>query len=265
MIDVTSLEKALCHAYCSSITVRAVPYGYAVSTTMVDRSGDPIGCYIVEGEDGYRLEDDGEYLARMVGSGLQFEQGQRGKILDDILSEGQAFWDRDDYLIRSHNISSSELGVRLIEFISSLIRVRDLELLTYERIRSTFREDVIHALRERYGEVAEFQENTAVDEQFHEFPSDLIITPYCKSSFKGAVYAITSNDRINEALLLLLDAKDKRRSDFKIIAIIEDVDMKVIKRGNFQRAQNRFLSMPIYRGDEQAAIERVGIELGLAA
>ncbi len=265
MIDATSLEEALCHAYCSSITVRAVPYGYAVSTLIVDRSGDPIGCYIMEGEDGYRLEDDGEYLARIVGSGLQIDQGQRGKILDDILSEGHAFWDRDNYLIRSQNICSSELGVRLIEFISSLIRIRDLELLTYERIRSTFREDVIHALRSRYNEVAEFQENVAVDEQFHEFPSDLIITPHCKEGLKGAVYMITSNDKLNEALLLLLDAKDKLRKDFKIIAIMEDVDMKAIKRGNFQRAQNRFLSMPIYRGDEQAAIERVGIELGIAA
>ena len=265
MIDVNSLEEALCRAYCSSITVRAVPYGYAVSTLIVDRSGDPIGCYIVEEEDGYRLEDDGEYLARMVGFGLQIDQGQRGKILDDILSEGQAFWDRDNYLIRSHNICSSDLGVRLIEFISSLVRVRDMELLTHDRIRSTFREDVIHALRDRYGGVAEFRENAAVDTQFHEFPSDLIITPHVESSLKGAVYMITSNDKLNEALLLLLDAKDKQRSDFKIIAIMEDVDMKVIKRGNFQRAQNRLLSMPIYRGDEQAAIERVGIELGIAA
>ena len=265
MIDTASLEKTLCQAYCSSISVRAVPCGYAVSTLFVDRSGDPIGCYIVEDEDGYRIEDDGEYLARMIGSGLQIDQGQRGKILDDILDEGQVFWDRDTYLIRSHNIKSFELGERLVEFISSLIRVRDLELWTQDRIRSTFREDVVSALRERFSEVAEFRENDSIDEQFHEFPSDLIITPHCESAIKGAVYTVTSNDKLNEALLLLLEARDKRRDDFKIIAIIEDLDMKGMNRRSFQRAQNRLLSMPIYRGDERAAIDRVGIELRIAA
>lgn len=265
MIDAMALEETLCHAYCSSISVRAVPYGYAISTLFVDRSGDPIGCYIVEGADGYRIEDDGEYLARMIGSGLQIDRGQRGKILDDILGEANAFWDRDSYLIRSESIPMSELGARLIEFISSLIRVRDLELLTQERIRSTFREDIIDALRVRFGDTADFQENAPIDGQFREFPSDLIITPRCELGFKGAVYTITSNDRLNEALLLLLEAKSKQRDDFKIIAIMEDAEMKVVSRRNFQRAQNRLLPMPIYRGDEQAAIERVGIELGIAA
>ena len=67
-----------------------------------------------------------------------------------------------------------------------------------------------------------------MDVQFHEFPSDLIITPHFESGCKGAVYMVTSNDKLNEALLLLLDAKDKQRSDFRIIAIMEDVDMKTI-------------------------------------
>ena len=265
MIDAALLEKALCQAYCSSITVRAVPCGYAVSTLFVDRSGDPIGCYIVEDEDGYRIEDDGEYLARVIGSGLQIDQGQRGRILDDILEEGQAFWDRNTYMIQTRKVCGSEMGERLVEFISSLIRVRDLELLTQERIRSTFREDVIDALRERFGDVAQFRENAAIDEEFHEFPSDLIITPRYDSGVKGAIYTITSNDRLNEALLLLLEARNKGRDDFKIIAIVEDADMKVVNRRNFQRAQNRLPSMPIYRGDEKAAIERVGSELRIAA
>ena len=266
MIDKDMLEKALCQAFCTSATVNPVPCGYAVGTPFLDDSGDVIECYIVEDGDGYHLEDDGGYLSRLKGSGVPIDTGSRRKLLEEILAQSHAFLDADTYEIRSRSFPSEEVGSRLIRFVSSLIRVRDLECLTPEIVRSTFREDATADLREHYGAVATFHENEPVDSEFLEFLSDLVIRPIADSgTVTGAIYFVASNERLNEALLLFYEAKTKRREDFKIIALIEDAQMPSVSRRHFQRAQNRSLPMPIYRGDEKEAVDRVGRELAMAA
>lgn len=264
MINTEAIKKTLCSTFCSSITVNPVPSGFAVSALFADRSGDPIGCYIVEDGDGYRIEDDGEYLARLIGSGIPIDQGQRGQLLEAILAQGGAAWDQDTFEIKSRAFEEGDLGFRLVNFISSLIRVRDLELLTRDVVRSTFREDAIAALEERYGQVANFNENRPIDKALSEFPADLVIRPKHTDRAKtGALYFVTSNDKLSEALLLQMEAERLGRNDFKIVALIEDSDMRPISRKRFQRAQNRSLSMPIFRGDEDAAVSRIGRDLDL--
>ena len=266
MINTEALEKKLCQTFCASISVNPVPRGYAVSTLFLDRSGDRVGCYVVEDGDGFRIEDDGEYLARLIGSGIPIDQGMRGQLLDSILAQSLASWDRDEFIIRGPSLQIDEIGSGLIQFISSLMRVRDLELLTRDVVRSTFREDAIAALEERFGKAAHFEENAAVDQQFREFPSDLIIRPRTENETKaGALYFVTSNEKLNEALLLFLEAQNKGRGDFQIIAMLEDADMRAVSRRHFQRAQNRSLSMPIFRGDEEEAVNRIGRDLAIAA
>lgn len=264
MINVEALRKTLCNTFCSSITVNPVPSGFAVSTFFTDQSGDPIGCYVVEDGDGFRIEDDGEYLARLVGSGMPIDQGQRCQLLESILSQSGAFWDQDTYEIRSQSFNAEEVGSRLIDFLSSLIRIRDLELLTRDVVKSTFREDAISALEDRYGEVANFNENQAIDRTLSEFPADLVIRPKTQGKV-GALYFVTSNEKLSEALLLQMEAENMKRRDFSIIAMIEDSEMRPISKKKFQRAQNRSLSMPIFRGDEDAAVGRIGRDLDLAA
>ncbi|MFN3634354.1 MAG: DUF1828 domain-containing protein [Rhizobium rhizophilum] len=264
MINPELLKKALCHTFCSSISVNPVPCGFAVSTFFVDRSGDPIDCYVVEDGDGYRIEDDGEYLARLIATGIPIDQGQRGQLLEAILAQGGASWDQDTYEIKSSGFPQEEIGPRLTNFLSSLIRVRDLELLTREVVKSTFREDAIAALEERYGQVANFNENQAVDRILSEFPADLIIRPKQQAAAKtGALYFVTSNEKLSEALLLQMEAEKLGRDDFKIVALIEDSEMRPLSKKKFQRAQNRSLSMPIFRGDEDAAVSRIGRDLAL--
>lgn len=265
MIDADALRSTLCKTFCSSIVVNPVPSGFAISTLFSDRSGDPLGFYVVESGDGFRVEDDGEYLARLVGSGIPIDQGQRAQLLQAILQRGGASWDQDTYEIRSESFTEPQLGSRLIDFLSALIRVRDLELLTREIVRSTFREDATAALELRYGQVARFDENEIVDRTLSEFPADLIIRPKDSAGKIGALYFVNSNEKLSEALLLQMEADRLQRDDLKVIALIEDSEMRPLSKKKFQRAQNRSLSMPIFRGDEDAAVGRIGRDLAIAA
>jgi hypothetical protein len=265
MINSVSLRENLCKTFCASITVEAVPSGLAIGTAFTDRSGDPISFYVVEDVDGLRIEDDGDYLARLVGSGIPIDQGTRAQILDEILAQGDAFWDKDTYEIKSRTFESDKITSKITKFLSSLIRVRDLEILTRENVKSTFKEDALIALETRFGEIANLSENQSIDKSLSEFPADLIIYPRDKSEAKiGAVYFVTSNEKLSEALLLQMETENLKRKDVRIIALIENSDLTPISKKKFQRAQNRSLSMPIFRDDEDAALSKIARDLSLA-
>jgi hypothetical protein len=261
MIESHTLRERLCSTFCSSIEVVPAPCGLAVSTAFTDRSGDPLGFYLVEDADGYRIEDDGEYLSRLVALGVDVDVGTRSKLLDAILAQGGAVWDSDTYEIRTPSFPEEEIARRAIDFLSALIRLRDLELLTRDAVRSTFREDALAAMRLHFGRAANIGEGEPIDEALADFPADAVIRP--DQGRAAAVYFVTSNEHLMEAQLLQAEAERLRRRDFAVVALIESPEFPRLSRRKFQRAQNRALVMPIFRGDEQAAMRRIAQELRL--
>lgn len=260
-MNAARFEKQLCERFCTSVSINPVPAGFAVSTAFSDRSGDRLTFYIVETIDGIRLEDDGSFLSNLVANDVAISQGTRGEILDAILDQSGVFWDRETFEIRTHDFKESELPERAIAFLSAVIRARDLELFTRDVVRSTFREDATAAIKDMFGQVAEIDEDTAI---IPEFDADLVLKPLNGYSPRGAVYFVNSNEKLTEALLLQTEAQRLGRDDFTVIALLEDADMRQLSRRKFQRAQNRGLSMPIFRGDEDAALAAIGSKLNLA-
>ena len=263
-----ALKKQLCNTFCGSIIVRPVPSGLAISSAFEDTSGDPISFYLSGVEDeGFQIEDDGAYLSHLIAKDIPIDVGQRGQLLDSILGQAGAYWDRETYEIRSSIFPENEISRRVVDFLSSLIRIRDLELLTREVVRSTFREDAMAAIQSRFGDVANLNENAPVRRDFAEFPADLVLVPKDASPLTrlGAIYFVNTNDKLNEALLLQMEAQHLGRSEFEVIALLEEPGMRVISPRKFQRAQNRSLAMPIFRGDEDAAMTMIGRKLKLVA
>ena len=181
-----TLKQQLCKTFCGSVNVRPVPIGLAVSSAFADASGDPISFYVTSLEDGEaRIEDDGSYLSHLIARDIPIDQGPRGQLLDAILKQADSYWDRETLEIRSSVFPERELPQRAIDFLSSLLRVRDLELWTHDVVRSTFRFDAIAAIEAKYRDVANFNENAAVKREFAEFPADFIISPKSGVALKG--------------------------------------------------------------------------------
>lgn len=262
---ITDLPKKLCSAFCSGITVNPVAAGYAISSPFEDNAGDRISFYLAPSLDGYVIEDDGSYLAHLVAKDVPITEGTRGQLLDAILQAANAYWDRETYEIKTSSFPEADVPQRVIDFLSSMIRVRDLELMTREVVRSTFREDATAALSRRLSNFVSFEENEPIDRRFSEFPADLVLRPRATVPGKpAALYFVNSNDKLNEALLLQVEAQSKKADDFKVIAMIEEPDLRSLSRKRFQRAQNRSLLMPIFRGDEDAAVGMVGHAMGVS-
>ncbi len=258
-----SLAKALCSTFCEAITVSPVPCGFAVSAAFTDASGDRIAFYVVLEGDGYRLEDDGEYLARLVALGIDIERGQRQQLLDFVLESCGAFWDHDTYEIKTGSFESRELTARVVQFLSALIRIRDLELLTRDFVRSTFREDATTAIIERFGKIANIDERKPVTKEFPDYLPDLVIRPKIDGR-STAVFFASNVIPFQEAELLRAEVEKEGLADkIAVIALIEDTDkITAISARRFQRAQNRGLVMPIFRGDEPAALTAIARQVG---
>jgi len=261
MIEPQELERRLCSTFCAAIHVAAVPCGYAVSSPFTDRSGDRIGFYCVAEADGYRLEDDGDYLANLVALGFDIETGMRGRLLDAVLQEAGAWWSRDSLEMSTALLREEEIAPRAIAFLSALIRVRDVELLTRDMVRSTFREDALSAIEDRFSAIAAINVNEPIDKDFADYPVDVVIRP--KEGRQAAVYFVTTNEHLTEAQLLFTEAERLRRSDISVIALLESYPNPALSRKKFQRAQNRGLTMPIFRGEENASLGRIARELQL--
>jgi hypothetical protein len=266
MTTTASLEKALCSTFCQAITVNPVPCGFAVSAGFTDPSGDRIGFYVIADGENYHLEDDGEYLAQLLALGIDIEKGQRQQLLDSVLETAGATWDHDTYEIKTGTFEETQITTRMVQFLSALMRIRDLELLTRDFIRSTFREDATAAIMERFGEVANIDERKPVSAEFPDYLPDLVIHPK-KEGRHTAVFLANNPVPFQEAELLRAEIeKYNRQNNITVVALIEDTDkINVISPRRFQRAINRGLAVSIFRGDEPAAMSAIARQTRIGA
>ncbi|MDV7341579.1 DUF1828 domain-containing protein [Terasakiella sp. A23] len=261
-MDVGSLKKSLCETFCAEVSINPVPVGWAISGLFEDNSGDRISFYMTETPDGIAFEDDGDFLAEMIASRIDIENGQRSELLNSVLASADAYWDKDTYQIKSnHAYDQNNLSIAAIKFLSALVRARDIALLTRDVIRSTFREDVAQALEDQFGGKLTISENQAIDPRFKDFAADFVLTNPANSK-TGALYLVNSTEKLLEAQLLLMElVSHQSDDDYPVIAMIEDLNK--VSTNKFKRAQNSGLQMPIYTGDEFLAVERVGKIMGV--
>lgn len=264
-MNIDAFKKSLCQYYCERISVNSVPFGYSVSTAFLDNSRDPIGFYVVETDGGYYLEDDGEYLTHLIASGIDIDKGQRADFLRNILAGADAHYEVDSYEIRTAEFAPDQIPRKAFDFVSALLRVRDLEMWTREAVRSTFKEDALRAMEERFAEAVNIDQNTAVNRRFSDYPADAVLRPTKDRGRDTAVYFVTSNDKLNEALLLDTERRLVEDNSFSVVAMFEDPEMRGISRKRFQRAQNRGLPMPFFRDDEYAALDLIASKLEAAS
>lgn len=254
MTSASGLKEVLSKTFLDAIDVHSVPMGLAVSSPFHDGSGDPVTFYVREIGDGFQLEDDGEFLSHLVASGVDIERGQRKQLLDTVLSSSGALWDPETFEIRS--LPTSDVASAAISFLAALIRVRNLELMTRETVRSTFRDDAIAAIEEQLGERFRIERNSPLDGDFSENPADLVLTPHGYGRRLG-VFLVNSPTPFLEAELLHSEIERQHASDrFEAAALVEDfTKVTTIGTKRYQRAVNRGLPMSFFRGDETASVQ----------
>jgi hypothetical protein len=250
------VKQDICRAFCDQIRIKEVPIGLAISTAFRRADGDAIGFYAVRnsGEPALvHLEDDGTTVPYLEAAGVDFETQTREKAFRTILEEYGARYDDDEAIIRTPDVPEPEVGRAAISFAALLLRLSDFLLLSQDHIASAFREDAIKRIREAVGDRATVKEDELFDERISEVRPDLIIRSSSRDPV--AVFLAQSSQRVNDAIFMQMAALYEAHSPVSVVAMLEADSSTSAKLR--QRASNRLSAVPIYRNDEDQAVQRI--------
>jgi uncharacterized protein DUF1828 len=252
------LKQELCKAFCDQLQIRDVPAGLAVSTAFSFSDSEPIGFYVV-GPDPlgrFRIEDDGNTIPTIEAEGIDLDTDTRRDAFDSLLTEYGAQYNSESGELSTPHLSSDQIPAAALKFVALLLRLQDLVLLTPERAASTFREDAKKAIHAALDKRAVIRENETIAPGI-EFPADLIIQSGSREPV--AVFLAMSEQRVLEAIVVQMALSYEAHLSCSVIALLEK-DGSVSKKMR-TRASNRLTAMPIFEGDQKAAIQRIEREV----
>jgi hypothetical protein len=108
----------------------------------------------------------------------------------------------------------------------------------------------------KIGGAANISKDEIVDSAFADFPCDITISPNNHGK-KTAIFTVSSNEKLTEALALKQETIIKKRDDIIVAAVIENYSSGTISTRKFQRAINRSVEFSLYKGEEEAAIDKL--------
>ncbi|MEO0438585.1 MAG: DUF1828 domain-containing protein [Pseudomonadota bacterium] len=252
------LKKSLCEEFCGSLSVTKVPAGYAVGTGYGAADGDLLGFYVVgpDGDGRFRLEDDGMSIPMMEAKGVDLSSKTRQEAFNSLMSEYNVIFDDESRELMTDPLKELDVASAAMRFLSFLLRVQDLVLLSQEKLANTFREDALSLVFQKLEGKAELIENHAVHEDLSEFAADVAI--FAPERPAVALFIGSTESRVYEALLLQSHA-ERKEIPCSVVAMLED--QKSVSQKHFARATNHLDAVPLFRGHEEDAINRLNKEV----
>jgi len=250
------MKEAICRAFCDEIRIQEVPVGLAISTAFRRADGDAVSFYAIRNEAHpslVRLEDDGTTIPALEAGGVDLETQTRQRAFRTILEEHGAHYDDAEALIRTEDMLEPEVAKAAIGFAALLLRLSDFMLLSQGHVASAFHDDAVRRIRDAVGDRADIQEDAILDDHLSEVRADLVIR--AKDRDPVAVFLAQSAQRLNDAIFLQMAAQYESHRAVSVVALLE-ADASVSSKLR-QRAANRLNAVPIYRSDEDQAIQRI--------
>lgn len=250
------LKEQICEAFCESVQVTAFGGGLAVSTPYQNFiSGDPIGIYALGPKAGvYRLVDNAMTIALLEAEGATMDATTRRDALAQILEQHGATYDEEMGEIFKDGVSETDLPKAILEFSALLLRLNDLILLTVDRVRNAFEDDVRTAIREEMDKRhIRYVEGQPVSNDLSGFTPDMVFYPDNRDPV--ALFIATNDAKVWQAMLLRIVADSEKHVPLSVIAVLE-TDTSVTQKVRLQ-ADNRLDAVPRYRSGPTDTIQRI--------
>jgi len=250
------MKNLVCKAFCDAISLRKVPMGYAVETPYANSEGDPLVFYLahVPHSTLWTIEDDGMQIPLLEASGIDIRPDkQRGKILNRLLNEYGATFDKEARVIKTNAIPENKIGSAAVNFLALLLRIQDLFSIDQKMVRATWKEDAITALTEAFSPFASVEVSAPIDEDDEASPhADLMVSG--ESSAPLAIYFGTSEERALKALVHKMEFEKYRGVRSRVALLLEKAKDNPISEPTYSLAQARLDRVLSFRGAERDAV-----------
>ncbi|RWH28310.1 DUF1828 domain-containing protein [Mesorhizobium sp.] len=249
------LKERICEAFCEGVQVSTFKGGLAVSTSYLNAAGDRIGVYALGPKNGvYKLVDNALTVAFIEAEGAPLNSGARRETLNAILAQHGAAYDDEMGEVFMDDISEADLPKAILEFSALLLRLNDMLLMTTDRVKNAFEDDVKEAIRtemdKRHIRIVEDQ---PVSEDLKEIIPDMVILPNGREPV--ALFVATSESRLWQAMHLRLLAGYVKHTPLSVVAVLE-ADNSLSQKVRVL-ADNRLDALPRYRNGEHDTIQRI--------
>jgi len=253
-----NVAESLCQAFCESLEVNQIPAGLAVGTPFQRSDGDKVGFFLVQGDGSrWRLEDDGLSVPLLTASGVNIETGQRSEEFTQLIDECGVVYDPENGELRTDWLDEATVPQAAFKFVTCLLRIQDLLLLQPKRIATTFRDDALKAITERFQGRAEMSFEEPVVPSITDIPADVVICANGRPPL--GVFIATSDSRVWQAITARTTAIYQFNEECKIVALFEYERAGLPERTQ-QQARNRLDAAPSFRGDPHGAMQKLAEE-----
>ncbi len=250
------LKEKICRAFCENVQVTAFEGGLAIGTPYQNfATGDRIGIYALGPKAGvYRLVDNALTVAFAEAEGVSMDVNSRREALSQILEQHGASYDEEMGEVFVDGVPEADLPKAILEFSALLLRLNDLILLTVERVKNAFEDDVRIALRDEMDKRhIRYVEGQPVSAELGDIAPDMVFYPENRDPV--ALFIATNESKLWQAMLLRIIADSEKHVPLSVVAVLE-TDTSVSQKVRLQ-ADNRLDAVPRYRGGPNDTIQRI--------
>ncbi|MES0134762.1 DUF1828 domain-containing protein [Mesorhizobium sp. M0016] len=250
------LKEQICRAFCENVQITAFSGGVAICTPYKNFiSGDLIGIYALGPKSGlYRLVDNALTIAFLEAEGATMDAASRREALSQILVQHGAAYDEEMGEIFIDGITEADLPKAVLEFSALLLRLNDLILLTVERVKNAFEDDVRAAIRDEMDKRhVRYVEGQPVSPDLTDVTPDMVFYPEDRDPV--ALFIATNDSKLWQAMLLRVIADSERHLPLSVVAVLE-TETSVSQKVRLQ-ADNRLDAAPRYKSGPIDTIQRI--------
>ena len=252
-----NLQKRICEAFCSEVSVHPFEGGFGVSTPFADSvSGDQLGFYVLNrgGARDFKIVDNALTVERFESEGAGLDSKQRLESFNEILSAYGGSYDEETGELHMSGVWSQDIERKSLDFMAMLLRLQDMYLFTKERVRNTFLEDVANRLHDLNVAGLTVEADQPVSDKLGEVVPDYVLRKDGVSR-PVALFVVNGNEKLWQAMHLRMVADYEAKQPLSVVALLEtDTTGSQKTRA---KASNRLDAMPNWRGDEAAALGRI--------
>jgi len=251
-----NLQEKICEALCGGFSVRSVPIGFAIASPFDWFTGDKMIFYARTRGSQIRFEDSGSTVFDLEGAGVDFSSPTRVESLKEICAESRVTFDEDECLFTSEWVDGKQIGLEAVRFMSFMVRVQDMLLTIRARVNNTFRDDLIAAVKERFGNEARVETSEAPVDELSYYVVDIVIRH--KSGKIAAIFPATSEEKALESVLFAKELELQHIDNVIPFLVFEKADGGTKIRSNTRsKALNSELKLASWDGGKMDVMEKI--------
>jgi hypothetical protein len=251
-----NVQKNICTAFCEGLSVREIPLGYAIKTPFSWLHGEPLVVFAEKSDGLIRMRDGGDTLVLLEDVAGDLTTDTKMEAMRQLAIEHGIAFDEDNSLFLSDWTEEASLGDVAVRFMSFLNRIQDLAFLSRERVSNAFREELVEAIKERFGWQFEVSEREPLSKEHKEYTADIIIRD---ANIQAAVYAATSEVNVLEALLTEQVFRDDHQLKTVPVVVFEDFMQSKVKPRTRRRVMNSSgIEIADWAGGADEVLSKIG-------